>query len=244
MFQVFLYYVSFLSGAASEASAYPAHGCLRRCRSCDICAHLQVTKTNKLFPIAPCRRHVVLAVIILTLAAMLCPAYSLPSATLGTASGVKNLRMPIGDDPSLPVATFTIGEIKFEKRQMGPFFLGVLQRPVFENVDVELKPKRSEEEWGRALRSFFEQATRNKSVLFRNFTLRTSNGPNLLRSREGEFDPVNDLISLTDVTFACGSGKDRSVPEAKLLLSDKEFCILMLRGDVEDERIKLVPQAP
>jgi hypothetical protein len=175
---------------------------------------------------------------------MLCPAYSSPSATLGAVSGVKNLRIPVGGDPSLPVATFTIGEIKFEKRQMGPFLLGVLQRPVFENVDVELKPKHSHEEWGYALRSFLEQATKDKSILFRNFTLRTANGPKLLTSQEAEFDPVNDSISLIDVTFACGSGKDRSVPEAKLLLSDKEFCILMLRGDVEDEKIKLVPQEP
>ena len=176
---------------------------------------------------------------------MLCPAYSSPLLNLGTASGVKNLRVPVGSDPSLPVAIVTIGEFKFEKRQMGPFVLGVLQRPVFENVDVELKPNHTHEDWGHALRDFLRQATIDKKALLRKFSLRISDGPTILESRDVAFDPIGQLVDLVDVTFPCyRTGKVRSVPKAKLLLSGKESLILMLQVGVEDERIKLVPPKP
>ena len=154
-------------------------------------------------------------------------------------SGAKNLRLPLGD-PSKPSAFLTIAEISLERRQLGPLRLGVLQKPVFKNVTVEIAGDPNNSEWQRDLGKFLAEESIIASATFVGFCIQTADQKQKVKASQAWYYSENKTLVCKDLSLIMPEQTPRLFTRAELPLVKISPPHLLLRHGNQEEKILLV----
>ncbi len=186
----------------------------------------------------------VVLLLLLTLVCALLPSPAFAQQQLGAigigGSGAKNIRLPLGD-PSKPSAFLTIAEIGLERRQLGPLRLGVLQRPVFKNVTVEIAGDPQNSEWQRDLSKFLAEEPIIASATFAGFCIQTADQHRIVNAGQAWYSKDNKSLIFRDLTLIMPEQRGRLFARAELQLATTEREHSLLRHGNQEEKIHLIP---
>ena len=155
-------------------------------------------------------------------------------------SGAKNLRLPLGD-PSEPSAFLTIAEISLERRQLGPLRLGVLQKPFFKNVIVEIAGDPKNSNWQRDLGRFLAEEPIIASATFVGLCIQTADQKRIVKAGEAWYSAENKSLICRDLSVIMPDETQRSFSRAELPLVKTSPVHLVLRHGNQEEKILLIP---
>lgn len=154
--------------------------------------------------------------------------------------GAKNLRLPLGDT-SKPSAFLTIAEISLERRQLGPLRLGVLQKPVFKNVTVEIAGDPNNGEWQRDLGKFLAEEPIIASATFVGFCIQTADQKRIVKASQAWYSTESKSLIFRDLRVIMPNEPLRSFPRAELPFVKTSPAHLLLRHGNQEEKILLIP---
>jgi hypothetical protein len=181
--------------------------------------------------------------LLLTFVCVLLPPPAFAQQQLGAigigGSGAKNIRLPLGD-PSKPSAFLTIAEIGLERRQLGPLRLGVLQKPVFKNVTMEIAGEPQNSEWQRDLSKFLAEESIIASATFVGFCIQTADQHRTVNAGQAWYSAHNKSLVLKDLTLTMPEQRPRSFARAELQLVTTSPEYSLLRHGNQEEKVRLV----
>jgi len=181
--------------------------------------------------------------LLLTLLCVLLPPPAFAQQQLGAigigGSGAKNIRLPLGD-PSKPSAFMTIAEIGLERRQLGPLRLGVLQKPIFRNVAVEIAGDPQNSEWQRDLSKFLADESIVASAIFVGFCIQTADQHRIVNAGQAWYSKENKSLVFRDLTLILPEQRPRSFARAELQLITKSPESSILRHGNQEEKMSLI----
>ncbi len=181
--------------------------------------------------------------LLLTFVCVLLPPSAFAQQQLGAigmgGSGAKNIRLPLGD-PSKPSAFLTIAEIGLEPRQLGPLRLGVLQKPVFKNVTVEIAGEPQNSEWQRDLSKFLAEESIVASATFVGFCIQTADQNRIVKASQAWYLKNSKSLVLRDLTLTMPEQRPHSFARAELQLITTSPAYSLLRHGNQEEKVRLV----
>jgi len=157
-------------------------------------------------------------------------------------SGAKNLRFPVGD-PSAPTALVNVGEVKLERRQVGPLSLGLLQKPVLQDVTVEISGNPQTSKWWQDLGLFFAAEPLVAAAVVSRLSIQTAGRQRKITAAQGQYSHSRKSLQLSEVTLFEAEQSPRFLARAELPLGEPGVDRPILRIDNNNEKVlQLFPE--
>lgn len=143
-------------------------------------------------------------------------------------SELRNLRVPVGNNPANPVLMLTCESVRVKPREVGIFRLGFAAQTVLQGLKLQILSAGCEGIWASEMGLLLSQDNFLRSSQVSNLCLLDPSGRELLSARLGKVVSAGKALLLEKVSLRNREGRNQEYPNAMLILGgEKAGCLTL-----------------